>query len=126
MVESEEGVHSERTALVLYGSETGNSQDAAEDIGRVVQRLHFVTRVCEMDQVDLVCPPLFLAPKAYLLMTVAIEISLEAHDSYLCSWDYWARRIPQKLEDIVEKSPEKAFASRLSGSRELHHIWARR
>lgn len=94
MVESEEGVHSERTALVLYGSETGNSQDAAEDLGRVVQRLHFVTKVCEMDQVDLVCPPLFLAPKAYLLMIVAIEISLEAHDSYLCSWDYRAGRIP--------------------------------
>jgi hypothetical protein len=94
MVDSEEDVHSDRTALVLYGSETGNSQDAAEDLGRVVQRLHFVTRVREMDQVDLVCPPLFLAPKASLLMIVAIEISPAAHDSHLCSRDYRTRRIP--------------------------------
>jgi sulfite reductase alpha subunit-like flavoprotein len=45
----------ERRALILYGSETGNSEDAAECLGRITERLHFVTRVCEMDGVQIVC-----------------------------------------------------------------------
>ncbi|KAL3420401.1 NADPH-dependent diflavin oxidoreductase 1 [Phlyctema vagabunda] len=43
----------ERTALILYGSETGKSEDAAEDVARMARRLHFVTRVCEMDLVEI-------------------------------------------------------------------------
>ncbi|TVY57075.1 NADPH-dependent diflavin oxidoreductase [Lachnellula suecica] len=43
----------DRNALVLYGSETGNSQDAAEELGRMAERLHFVTRVCEMDRMEI-------------------------------------------------------------------------
>jgi sulfite reductase alpha subunit-like flavoprotein len=54
MVDTQLGQKHDRTALVLYGSETGNSQDVAEDLGRLAQRLHFVTRVCEMDQVQIV------------------------------------------------------------------------
>ncbi|KAL2761266.1 hypothetical protein ACRALDRAFT_1059109 [Sodiomyces alcalophilus JCM 7366] len=42
-----------RSVLVLYGSETGNSQDIAEELGRMVQRLHFKTKVDEMDHVKL-------------------------------------------------------------------------
>jgi sulfite reductase alpha subunit-like flavoprotein len=55
MAEMRESQQRDRTALVLYGSETGNSQDVAEELGRAAHRLHFVTRVCEMDQVDIVC-----------------------------------------------------------------------
>lgn len=43
-----------RSALILYGSETGNSEDAAESLGRIAERLRFVTHVVEMDAVDLV------------------------------------------------------------------------
>ncbi|KAF4974398.1 hypothetical protein FZEAL_8697 [Fusarium zealandicum] len=49
----------DRTVLVLYGSETGNAQDMAEELGRVCQRLHFKSRVEELDAIDLVgqlCP----------------------------------------------------------------------
>ncbi|KAI5357077.1 Putative Flavoprotein-like superfamily [Septoria linicola] len=48
-----------RTALVLYGSETGNAQDAAEEIGRMTERLRFDTTVLDLDSVvlrDLVKP----------------------------------------------------------------------
>ncbi|EZF31884.1 hypothetical protein H109_03036 [Trichophyton interdigitale MR816] len=38
-----------RTALIAYGSETGNSQDVAEEIGRLTERLYFRTRVAELD-----------------------------------------------------------------------------
>lgn len=45
---------SSRTALVLYGSETGNAQDVAEEIGKLLRRLHFKVRVTEMNAVQLV------------------------------------------------------------------------
>ena len=45
-----------RSALVLYGSETGNAHDVAEEIGRMTERLHFWTQVSCLDAVELVCP----------------------------------------------------------------------
>ena len=56
MTDSSKGQWHNRNALILYGSETGNSQDAAEELGRIAERLHFVTRVKEMDRVEIVCP----------------------------------------------------------------------
>ncbi|KAI9751135.1 MAG: Multifunctional pyrimidine synthesis protein CAD [Chaenotheca gracillima] len=41
-----------RSALILYGSEYGNAQDAAEELGRMVERLHILVRVTEMDSVE--------------------------------------------------------------------------
>jgi sulfite reductase alpha subunit-like flavoprotein len=42
-----------RTALVLYGTETGNAQDLAEELARVTERLHFSTTVAELDAVPI-------------------------------------------------------------------------
>lgn len=50
-----EGQRHERTSLILYGSETGNGQDAAEQLGRNLERLRFATTVVEMDSVEIVC-----------------------------------------------------------------------
>jgi flavodoxin len=44
-----------RKALVLYGSETGNAQEVAEELGRLAERLHFVTHVAEFDTAKAVC-----------------------------------------------------------------------
>lgn len=44
----------DRSVLVLYGSETGNAQDMAEELGRLCQRLHFRSEVEELDAVELV------------------------------------------------------------------------
>lgn len=44
-----------RRALVLYGSETGNAQDVAEELGRIAERLRFDTEVAELDAIGLVC-----------------------------------------------------------------------
>ena len=44
-----------RSALVTYGSETGNAQDVADELGRLAQRLRFIPRVCPLDAVELVC-----------------------------------------------------------------------
>ena len=48
------GQRHERTSLILYGSETGNAHDVAEELGRFTERLHFLTRVFPLDAVDLV------------------------------------------------------------------------
>ena len=45
-------VADDRTALVLYGSETGNAQDIAEELGRMTQRLHFATEVTSLDSTE--------------------------------------------------------------------------
>jgi sulfite reductase alpha subunit-like flavoprotein len=44
-----------KSILVLYGTETGNSKEIAEHLGRMCQRLRFPTLVKEMDEVKLVC-----------------------------------------------------------------------
>ena len=43
-----------RNALILYGSETGNSQDVADELGRLTERLCFTTQVSELDAVKAV------------------------------------------------------------------------
>lgn len=44
-----------RSALVLYGSETGNAQEVAEELGALAERLHFATHVSELNQSSPVC-----------------------------------------------------------------------
>src|SRR3954468_6406654 len=43
----------DRSVLILYGTETGTSQDIAEEIGRCLERLHFQTDVTGLDNVSL-------------------------------------------------------------------------
>lgn len=45
-----------RSLLVLYGTETGNSQEIAQEIGRAAERLRFQTDIEEMNDVPLVSP----------------------------------------------------------------------
>ncbi|KAF2248356.1 NADPH dependent diflavin oxidoreductase-like protein 1 [Trematosphaeria pertusa] len=42
-----------RRALVLYGSETGNAQDVAEELGKIAERLRFDTEVAELNAISL-------------------------------------------------------------------------
>ena len=43
-----------RSILILYGTETGNSQEIAEHLSRMCLRLRFDTAVDELDDVKLV------------------------------------------------------------------------
>lgn len=49
MSQTTSGQPHDRYALILYGSETGNSHDVAERLGHITSRLHFKTIVTEMD-----------------------------------------------------------------------------
>ena len=42
-----------RTALVLYGTESGAAQDLAEEVGRVTERLRFSTSIAELNSVPI-------------------------------------------------------------------------
>lgn len=44
----------DRRLLVAYGSETGNSQDAAETLERLAERLRFQVHLCEMNDITFV------------------------------------------------------------------------
>ncbi len=39
-----------RSALILYGTETGNAQEVAEELGALTERLRFATHVAELNQ----------------------------------------------------------------------------
>ena len=42
----------DRSALIAYGSETGNANDYAEELGRILERIRFRTQVSELDAID--------------------------------------------------------------------------
>lgn len=44
-----------RSMAILYGTETGNSEDIARELGDMAERLHFQTIVDEMNSFNLVC-----------------------------------------------------------------------
>jgi len=45
--------HDGRTMAILYGSETGNAEEVAKELGKMAERLHFQTSVGEMDSFKL-------------------------------------------------------------------------
>ena len=45
---------SDRTAAVLFGSETGNAQNVAEELGSLLERLRYETSVLELNHASLV------------------------------------------------------------------------
>ncbi len=46
------GQRHDRSALILYGSETGNARDVAEELGSITERLNFLTHVSKLDAVE--------------------------------------------------------------------------
>ena len=45
----------DRSALVLYGSETGNASDFAQEIAALLERLRFSVYITVLDDVEPVC-----------------------------------------------------------------------
>ena len=43
-----------RTALLAFGSETGNASNYAEELSQSLQRIHFQTRVATLDAIEVV------------------------------------------------------------------------
>jgi hypothetical protein len=87
-----------------------------------------------MDQVNIVwpCSPsaLLLVPcsclypchKLSCLFLPLTERLIGLHHCSLCRLNHRPRRVSEKCKTLLEEPPAKAFASRMSGSRELHHL----
>ena len=45
----------DRSLLIVYATETGNAQDAADHVARQCRRIAFQCRVANVDTVSLVC-----------------------------------------------------------------------
>jgi hypothetical protein len=114
MSEKTQGQRHDRTALILYGSETGNSQDVAEELGRVAERLHFVTRVREMDLVAIVCLLISHSGVRLDAHLYPIERINRLHRCHIRNFNNWSGRIPQEFKEVLEKSSAEAFASWMS------------
>ncbi|KAF4471618.1 NADPH reductase TAH18 [Fusarium albosuccineum] len=80
----------DRSVLILYGSETGNAQDMAEELGRVCQRLHFKSRVEELDAIDLNA---LLQPRFVIFVISTTGQGDMPHNSLL----FWKRLLRKKL-----------------------------
>ena len=46
------GQQHDRSALILYGSETGTARDFAEELSSITERLHFLTHVSKLDAIE--------------------------------------------------------------------------
>lgn len=96
----------DRTALVLYGSETGNAQDVADELGRLTERLRFTTQVSSLDDVDPVCsqtcwqPALGLLEKRFLIEKTIVIIAVSTTgqgDLPLNARTFWRSLLRKKL-----------------------------
>ncbi|EGX92760.1 sulfite reductase flavoprotein alpha-component [Cordyceps militaris CM01] len=79
-----------RTVLVLYGSETGNAQEIAEELGRTCQRLHFQSTVDEMNAVTL---PTLLQNELVIFVISTTGQGDMPHNSTL----FWKRLLQRRL-----------------------------
>ncbi|KAH0544591.1 hypothetical protein FGG08_001240 [Glutinoglossum americanum] len=101
----------DRTALILYGSETGNAQDVAEELGRITERLHFFTRVVDMDSVDpvsssqsqvrhnIACSPRFLWKSGLSICSVTLFVlsTTGQGDLPTNTRNFWRRLLRKRL-----------------------------
>lgn len=101
---AEESV-SARSALILYGSETGNAQEVAEELGRIAERLHFVAHVKECNGVKAVSPNSFHAfHETTLTVKMILERSGVASTCHFCRSYYWTRRFSTQCSWILENT----------------------
>ena len=127
MSELTANIRSERCALVLYGSETGTAQDAADEVGQMMIRLRFRTQVGEMNSIDVVGVDV-----DYIMIIEGIALILggqgKAHQvliSNLCHLDCRPGRSTLQCSDILEEPVEETSECSLSVRSPIYHVWNR-
>ncbi|ODQ54393.1 NADPH-dependent FMN and FAD containing oxidoreductase-like protein [Saitoella complicata NRRL Y-17804] len=92
----DQGDEEERSCLVLYASQTGNSEDIAHGIGRMLERMHIKRRVCAMDQCDL----MDLMNENYVIFVASTTGQGDIPDNMKLFWPAILRRsLPPTLLD---------------------------
>ncbi|KAI4266990.1 MAG: hypothetical protein LQ337_008579 [Flavoplaca oasis] len=85
-----DGLKHNRTAAVVFGSETGNALDYAEEAGRLLERLHVQTVVTSLDAIE----PLSLARFNFV---VAIISTTGQGDLPANARSFWKKLLRKKL-----------------------------
>lgn len=94
-------VHS-KSALVLYGSETGNAFDFAQELGRMTERIHFWTHVTTLDSIELVC-------RAHCLGFITLTLNSLSCPSIPLCWSS-LRPLAKAIYQSMLASSGKAFS----------------
>lgn len=102
-----------RTVLVAYGSETGNSQDVADELGGLAERLHFQVHVCELDAVKAVRRMTILPIGDETLIYIAGIIESVLVGNIRCLHD-GPGGFPRQFEGLLEISTSEKALSNLS------------
>ena len=80
----------ERTAAVLYGSETGNAQSIAEELGDLLERLRFETAVAELNYMSLVYTSRDQSFQSVILRSRIERLNI-IYSCHYCNLNYWTR-----------------------------------
>lgn len=88
-----------RSAIVCYGSETGNAQDYADELGRQLERVHFTTSVCKLDAVE----PIALTGYTLCVVVVSTTGQGELPNNARVFWKYLLqKKLPSShLEGVI-------------------------
>lgn len=107
-----------RSALILYGSETGNALDYAHEIGRLAERLHLWTGVSHLDAVE----PLAL--NEYTIVVIVISTTGQG-DLPANAQRFWKKLLRSKLPpDTLQNTQFTTFG--LGDSSYPKYNWAAR
>lgn len=93
---------SDRSALVAYGSETGNACEYAQELGQLVQRLRFSADIVPLDSVvDAVCVQSFKDECRTDVYT--IERAFQIYTVPCRDLDNRSRRCSSECQTILEE-----------------------
>lgn len=120
---------SKRSVLILYGSETGNAQEVAEELGVLTERLHFATHVCELNQSKPVRSVFTLYYHCDVSVTNSVGItggSFLLHADHLRHLHYRPGRLTGELEDILEVPSAEEATADIFGWSQFCIVWVGR
>lgn len=114
-----------RTALILYGSETGNAQEIAEELGRTAERLHFVTHVGECNGVKAVSVISSVFRCGLPILTALSGLTSLIFTCHIRGINYWPRRLPGQWASVLEDALVEKTAGNISQRCSIYAIRAR-
>jgi len=116
------GQSSARTALILYGSESGTAQNIAEEIGRLTERLHFISRVVELNSISIVSWNNLITKyvRALSLTLLPLGRAFKILCCYILYLDDRSRRFTKERASLLEEVKEQAIAGTMLIQSALH------
>ena len=106
---------------MLYGSETGNAYDVANELGSITERLHFLTRVSDLDSIDIVSS--YKMHEHEDSPERVIESVSPIFDHIDCYLYHRARGSTCECSGILEEPAPEAIIFGLLARGRIHNVW---